>query len=1376
MAITAETRQDIMELAVAANNAAPGTTLLSELVAMSTSGKSLLEIADSLASSASFVATYPTFQTATEFATEFLGNLVPEASADAVAEGVTIIEGMLAAGDSRGKVILEAASYLAALDESNASFGTSAALFNHRVEVATYHTITSEAAAPWAIPASVTSSDDSVATGKGAVDTALTPVVAAPENQQFILLSTLDRVTGGAGDDSIGGGVGTIDSDQINGGDGADSLSVTLSNADDNNAAFTMSNVETFQARTTGNVTLDMGNVTGVDTLIASRLGGNLTLNDVQEISNITIDRNTQNADITVDYEATIDSGTTDEITVTVTNSSNVGTVNVDGVETVNLVSNDNPLNDTNEIQIDAAGTSTATEVLNISGAGDTTVAATDALTINNSASGDVALTPTAATTITHSGTGSLTFTLAAVDATVTGSSTGVLDVTANGANDLTITGGSGNDAIDMIATLETDDSVDGGDGTDTLTILGDGVTSAADGDITVTNVEVLEIESDTNGDNLDFDVFSAPAFDSVIVTSLADADQVTLTDTQSTAFTIRNAKTGTTADLLGAVTIDLKDSSGTSTAISVDIDNRQAGTTNNQNDFTLGTLTAAGVETLTINTSKVSSAGTAEDITITTLTTAALSTLNINGDADFVVTNALSTTTDVIDASGSSGVVSVTVAGSDVTYTGGSGADTIAFGTSFDGDDSVDGGDGTDTVTLTLNAGTTTPANISNVEVFGVTFAGGAMNASSLTALEKITVSEASAAAVISQIASTVTEVNQRGGGSAALNVNYASGSAATATYSNTGATENVANSATSFSNVANLTVTAGDGTATDRTTDLGSLNGGTALTDLTVNTAGDTGDTLDTGNITGANLENLTITADEANLTVGTFASAGELKTLTISNLDAESDGNITIGAIGATSAADELTSVSIVTSGNALTGTTVLDMDDIDAAGATFSFTVDLKGTYGSSDIDRVSAKDITSIDITTDGNGTSLAIEDFLLTGSVTGDVTITSNDAFDGLTNFIDTGATGSVGNVTLISKGAMTIADGATEVFINDALTVGDITLTVSAAAGSIDLGEIEEATTVGNIDITGTGNVTFGGAPSATSIGNLTASAASGKTVDIDADGSLGTTNGVMGTTTVTGAGTFNLTVGAVTTLGNIDLSGMTSTSTSSITLNNSTTIGVVYTGGAGGDTITGTGGGDVITVGEGTDTIIGGDGADTIILTETTAAQDTIKLTDDDAIDSISGWSATDIIQLDVGDLNTELGQNLLDSSNDVANNDAAVVHTISDGDTDAAGAVAATANVFYFDDTTGINAFSDLTFSLTLDANAGNAADAIVVVFYDADDSAAKVGLAVDAGAAADANYANASTTFTELASIDMTTTQYAALAAANFAFPA
>ena len=86
MAITAETRTNIIRLVVAANNAAPGTTLLSTLVAASEGGASLADIAATLTASSTFKSTYPAFQTSTEFATEFLGNLVPEASAAGVAE------------------------------------------------------------------------------------------------------------------------------------------------------------------------------------------------------------------------------------------------------------------------------------------------------------------------------------------------------------------------------------------------------------------------------------------------------------------------------------------------------------------------------------------------------------------------------------------------------------------------------------------------------------------------------------------------------------------------------------------------------------------------------------------------------------------------------------------------------------------------------------------------------------------------------------------------------------------------------------------------------------------------------------------------------------------------------------------------------------------------------------------------------------------------------------------------------------------------------------------------------------------------------------------------------------------------------------------
>ena len=59
-------------------------------------------------------------------------------------------------------------------------------------------------------------------------------------------------------------------------------------------------------------------------------------------------------------------------------------------------------------------------------------------------------------------------------------------------------------------------------------------------------------------------------------------------------------------------------------------------------------------------------------------------------------------------------------------------------------------------------------------------------------------------------------------------------------------------------------------------------------------------------------------------------------------------------------------------------------------------------------------------------------------------------------------------------------------------------------------------------------------------------------------------------------------------------------------------------------------------------------------------------------------------------------------------------------------------------------------------------------------MLLVFYDADDGVARVGYATDAGAAVDANMDEATTTFTELVAVAMTTAQYAALTADNFGF--
>ena len=157
MAITAAMRQDIIELAVITNNAAPGTTLLAELVALADAGQTLTQIADTLVARSEFKATYPTHQTATEFGTEWIANLLPEASAALQAECVAIVEAHINGGGPVAALLVSVQEFMSAAAESDANLGTHIANFNHKVEVATYHTITSEAAAEWSIPSTVTS-------------------------------------------------------------------------------------------------------------------------------------------------------------------------------------------------------------------------------------------------------------------------------------------------------------------------------------------------------------------------------------------------------------------------------------------------------------------------------------------------------------------------------------------------------------------------------------------------------------------------------------------------------------------------------------------------------------------------------------------------------------------------------------------------------------------------------------------------------------------------------------------------------------------------------------------------------------------------------------------------------------------------------------------------------------------------------------------------------------------------------------------------------------------------------------------------------------------------------------------------------------------
>jgi hypothetical protein len=281
MAVTAETRQDIIELVVTALDAAPGTTLLTELVGIVNGGGTLADVAAALAAKPEFTSTYPAFQTAEEFADEWLGNLIPEAGADALAEAKALVVGEVNAGTSAASLLLQAQAFLSSASETDAAFGTSVANFNNRVEVATRHTITNEEADMDSVTLSQVTSDDATVTS------ANTSLDAEAPTAQFTLTNGTDtasaisfnapRVYTPGGNDRVNS---IQDEDNLTG--VGDSASLTAVLGEPNDAAGAtitpaMSNIKTvntsFSASTTA-MTLNLQDSVGVETVNVSRISG----------------------------------------------------------------------------------------------------------------------------------------------------------------------------------------------------------------------------------------------------------------------------------------------------------------------------------------------------------------------------------------------------------------------------------------------------------------------------------------------------------------------------------------------------------------------------------------------------------------------------------------------------------------------------------------------------------------------------------------------------------------------------------------------------------------------------------------------------------------------------------------------------------------------------------------------------------------------------------------------------------------------------------------------------------------------------------------------------------------------------------------------
>ena len=179
MAITAAIRSDIIELSVLATNQATGTVKLGALVAeYEKSG--MTGVGASLTGTAAWKAKYPSFQTPEEFGKEFLEAIVPGLSAAALAEGVTIVAGLLNSGSTQADVLIASSDFLSNASVTDATFGDYAAKFQNQAAVAEFHTITQELNTELVLT-NITSDAATVVTAKGDLDgsTAAAAVAAA---------------------------------------------------------------------------------------------------------------------------------------------------------------------------------------------------------------------------------------------------------------------------------------------------------------------------------------------------------------------------------------------------------------------------------------------------------------------------------------------------------------------------------------------------------------------------------------------------------------------------------------------------------------------------------------------------------------------------------------------------------------------------------------------------------------------------------------------------------------------------------------------------------------------------------------------------------------------------------------------------------------------------------------------------------------------------------------------------------------------------------------------------------------------------------------------------------------------------------------------
>ena len=306
-------------------------------------------------------------------------------------------------------------------------------------------------------------------------------------NDAISIGATTKAINMGAGDDVVTLSSGTLGAGgSLNGGEGNDTL-VANTNGSSFIADPAFSGFETL--RVAGAAAQGTHNANGFTALEVGNLGGGAaTFNNVAAGTGLSVLATTGNSTTVTLANAT---GTSDSFGLTLKSDANIaaGTVNVAGVETVNITNTDT-------LTTAASGINTNTLTLEATAATSVVVSGNAGLNLTNT--GNTAITNFDASGVQGEAANAAALAVTFVSANTT---TGAV---------VTIKGGSGNDSLTGSATAN--DTIDGGAGNDTLVYTGgaDSFTGGAGNDIfdinnVGTKTSFLTITDVNAGDTIDF-------------------------------------------------------------------------------------------------------------------------------------------------------------------------------------------------------------------------------------------------------------------------------------------------------------------------------------------------------------------------------------------------------------------------------------------------------------------------------------------------------------------------------------------------------------------------------------------------------------------------------------------------------------------------------------------------------------------------------------------------------------------------------------------------------------------------------------------------------------------------------------------------------